>query len=233
MTYKDFYKTHYSWSEKNDSSNKASWDYELWYLKKIIDSNTIKSVIDIWAWRWNMLDRFNKNLVKKVWIELLDEWVNILKSKWYEAYKFDVWSENIEPLWKFDLILSFHVLEHIFWVDNFIQNIKKISHDNTIIVLEVPNLGWRLSRLLLLFWYTPFNAVENHDLYVNFWVPRIIKYKLSKYISAWHIRWFTLVWLKDLLEFYWFNIIKIEWHWSESFIPKSLSKWIRFYCKIK
>lgn len=233
MTTKDFYENNYSWDE--EKSDDASWVYKFWYLDKIIEHKKISSFIDVWAWKWKFIDSI-KNILKDNTsysaIELSTNAAKILERKWYKTFNIDISSEEKIDIWKYDLITCFHVLEHVFLVDNFMLSLKNMLNNDWILVLEIPNLWYWVSRLLLLFWYTPFQSIENHDKRIDFWVPGLFRKKLEKYYSAGHIRWFTLKWLVDMMKYYWFDILKIEWHGSNSLLPACLSHNIRIYCKV-
>ena len=54
-------------------------------------------------------------------------------------------SKNI-PNKKFQLIISRHVIEHIYKPDIFIKNIKKIMFDDSILVIETPNFEYFINR---------------------------------------------------------------------------------------
>ena len=234
MTTQDFYENNYNW---DSSSLDASGSYSLGYIEKILSN--ANSIIDVGAWKWIFLSFLQSfanthaiHIENYSAIELTKQGNEILLKKWFQSYCIDISDKNVNTseLWKFDIVTCFHVLEHVMNTDQFMKNLISLLEDDGILVLEVPNLWYWLARALLLFGYTPFQAVENHDKKIYFWTPSFFKKRLERYQPAGHIHGYTLKWLKDLVKFYWLSIIKVESN-SPFFLPNAFGKSVRIYCK--
>src|SRR5680860_24849 len=57
---------------------------------------------------------------------------------------------------KFDVIFCGEVIEHLFSPDSLLDEIKKLMHENTILILSTTNLGDYMNRIMLLFGISPF-----------------------------------------------------------------------------
>jgi len=116
----------------------------------------------------------------------IDNYVNI-------DLNIDSLSEKLKNK-KFDVIFCGEIIEHLFSPDHLLDEIKKIMHKNSILILSTPNLGYFLNRIMLLFGLSPF-FIENSSEYK---LGRRFRFLGQGYPTQGHIRIFTYGALKDL-----------------------------------
>ena len=81
-----------------------------------------------------------------------------LKHK-YSEESIDWFSDIDTVVSKFDVVTAFHVLEHIVDLDMFLVSVKKLLHDNSTLVVEVPNKSlYGQSAQGAMYWY----AIREH-----------------------------------------------------------------------
>lgn len=70
------------------------------------------------------------------------------------------WLNNLSDVTrKFDLITAFHVLEHVVDIDSFLEQVKKIMHADSTLIIEVPNkANYNKSVQGMLYWL----AIQEH-----------------------------------------------------------------------
>jgi len=136
----------------------------------------------------------------------------VLASNKYKNIKFLVSdSEQHMPFDdnQFDLILSGEHIEHLSDPDSYLLEINRIIKLNKYLILTTPNLGFWLSRLLLLFGRQPFYLEPSLRR-----VLPIIKIGNKTFpdrldvMPAGHLRLYTLDMLVKLLQLYGFKNIK-------------------------
>lgn len=85
-----------------------------------------------------------------------------IKGKKDKYFKIDL---NSEPLnkkikEKYDVIFCGEVIEHLYSTDDLLDEIKKLMHEDSILILSTPNLAYYLNRILLLLGISPL-FIEN------------------------------------------------------------------------
>lgn len=99
---------------------------------------------------------------KKVYgIELNEDAIKVAREKGVDVYKQDINEEhwNIEDN-SIDFVYSNQVIEHLYSVDNFIENIKRILKKDGYLLLSTENLsGWH-NCFSLLMGYQPFSTTN-------------------------------------------------------------------------
>lgn len=103
------------------------------FLKKnLILNKTISNILEIGGGDGIFLKKFkNKNVL------------NIEPSKKIKNFKAKTLNKNFEDVAfknKFDLVLFFQTFEHVYDINFFFKKLYKISHKNTVFLLEIPNL---------------------------------------------------------------------------------------------
>jgi len=99
-----------------------------------------------------------------------------------------------------DIITCNHVLEHIFYTENLIQEFKRILKPTGICIISVPNLSAWINRLFLLFSIQPLGSEVGVDsITYGLWLPSFKKH-LSNLHASGHIRDFTPRSLRDIVE---------------------------------
>ena len=127
--------------------------------------------------------------------------ININKdNKIINKYIFDLNEEKwpIEDK-KYDYIIFTDVIEHIFDVDQFMLNVRKILKDDGFIVFSTPNLASLGRRVLLMAGKNPYVEISKHKE-INLFNAPVVG----------HIRYFTLGNMKALATFYGFSVSRVE-----------------------
>jgi len=100
----------------------------------------------------------------------------------------------------FDLVTCNHVLEHIFYTENLVQEIKRILKPTGLGIISVPNLSAWINRLFLLFSIQPLGCeMGANSITYGLWLPHFKKH-VADLNPAGHIRSFTPRSLCDLVE---------------------------------
>lgn len=105
---------------------------------------------------------------------------------------------------KYDLILLKEVIEHLYDPDRAINSIKKVMKSDGIIIITTPNLSSLINRILLLLGFLPMSYEVSTKK--AFGKPgRFNKHEGS----AGHIRLFTYRAIKEFLEYYGFDVVRM------------------------
>ena len=119
-----------------------------------------KKVLDVWAWPWQYLKYFWKD---SLWIELSDKNIESIKKLGYHADKIDLNVfpyKSLDKYWKFDIVFSSHVIEHLNSPILFLWELTKYIMDDWRIIIWFPT---RFSFVRLFDPY--FSLDEMHHLY--------------------------------------------------------------------
>lgn len=140
-----------------------------------------KKVLDVWAGPWQYLQYFWKD---SLWIELSDRNIENIKKLGYQADKIDLNLfpyKSLDKYWKFEIVFSSHVIEHLNSPICFLWELTKYIVDDWKIII------WFPTRFSLVRLFSPyFSLKEMHHLYD-----------------------FSLTWFKVLLKANWLEIEKI------------------------
>lgn len=136
-----------------------------------------------------------------------DYYDNINKN--VDGYKkIDLNTQKLSEIFKnekFDVIFCGEVLEHVFSPDFLVEEIKKLMHIDSILIISTPNFGYYMNRIMLLFGISPF-FLENSS---EFKFGRKFKFLGNMNSTEGHIRLFTHDALKEFYTYYNFKIEKI------------------------
>ena len=177
------------------------------WLSKYHGSQTL-SIADVGCGKGIFLRDFTALLTQqykmnfhKVGIDLVESSNNVLDEQKVEFIQTDLngtqlpFDDN-----SFDIITCNHVLEHIFYTENLIQEFKRILKPTGICIISVPNLSAWINRLFLLFSIQPLGSeVGVNSITYGLWLP-YFKNHLSNLHASGHIRDFTPRSLRDLVE---------------------------------
>lgn len=122
--------------------------------------------------------------------------------------KIDLNEEDLSYIYKnqkFDIIFCGEVIEHLFSPDHLIDEIKKLMHDESILILSTPNLSCYLNRILLLFGISPLYLENSSDIKLG----RKFKFLGQFNKTEGHIHLFTYGAIKDFFKLKNLKIIKI------------------------
>jgi len=138
-------------------------------------------------------------------IDIDDERLSISRQKGITTYKVDLNSERF-PVSdeRFDLITSFGALEHLIFVDNFFSESFRVLRKGGYLLISMPNLGSYINRIALLFGFQPRDVEISRRVSKQGFLPGYG----GEYIG--HIHSATLRAIKQVINGYGFNIIKIE-----------------------
>lgn len=107
---------------------------------------------------------------------------------------------------KFDVIFCGEVIEHLFSPDSLLEEIKLLMHNDSILVLSTPNLGYYPNRIMLLFGISPLFLENSSELKLG----RKFKSLGQLNKTEGHIRIFTFGAIRDLLKLKGFETVKIK-----------------------
>ncbi len=138
-------------------------------------------------------------------IDIIQEYLDKAKAKGIEVYKSDLNQKLPFESESFDAILAAHVIEHLSNTDIFIKEISRVLKVGAYVVIQAVNLAAFHNMLYLLLGKQPIEAHVSDEVLVGTWHP---KGKYVKPMSPAHKRVFTPGALKELLEYYGFNIEK-------------------------
>lgn len=140
-----------------------------------------KKILDIGCGDGTIIDYISKNNSPEqiIGIDISEYAVEYVKKRGYDAKVLDVLSKDFEKLLKtnnFDYIIITEVLEHIQDPEKVIENIKEYN-PNAIIFISIPNAGFIMHRLRLLFGKFPVVVIVNHiKEHIRFWTYSDFKY---------------------------------------------------------
>lgn len=120
----------------------------------------------------------------------------------------DLNEENISDKFeniKFDVIFCGEVIEHLFSPDRLLEEIKKLMHSESILLLSTPNLAYLPNRIFLLFGISPLFLENSSELKLG----RKFKFLGQMNKTEGHIRLFTYGAIKDLIKLKHFKIDKV------------------------
>jgi SAM-dependent methyltransferase len=122
--------------------------------------------------------------------------VNLNEEKLSDIYKTE----------KFDVIFCGEVIEHLFSPDSLLDEIKELMHEDRILILSTPNLGYYLNRVMLLFGISPFFLENSSEVKLG----RRFRFLGQFNKTEGHIKVFTYGALKDLFKIKGLKIIRIK-----------------------
>jgi SAM-dependent methyltransferase len=109
------------------------------------------------------------------------------------------------PNTTFDVIYCGEVIEHLFSPDDLLDELKKLMHDESILILSTPNLGYYVNRILLLFGIAPL-FLENSSRRK---MGRVFQFLGEGNETEGHIKVFTYGALKELVDSCGFTTLRV------------------------
>lgn len=145
---------------------------------KIISKNIKPNmrILDIGCGDGTLIDYLSKNNNPKeiMGIDISKNAVNITMKMGYQAYEIDILSEGFKLFLKdkyFDYIIITEVLEHIQDPENVVVTIK--NHFDKYLFISIPNSGYILHRIRLLFGRFPVVTIVRHiKEHIRFWTMK-------------------------------------------------------------
>jgi len=135
----------------SDYYSKISWWYKYYSIKKWdfdIALETIKqykpdSILEIWCGNWYFLEKL-PNVIKTIaGNELNKSAIEECEKKWIKIIDLD----NKDEHWKYDMIVTFQVFEHINDAHKMIQKSYDLLRNWWIFLLAVPSPHWYLWKV--------------------------------------------------------------------------------------
>ncbi|MBN1250746.1 MAG: methyltransferase domain-containing protein [Bacteroidales bacterium] len=172
-----------------------------WAVLKLIPSN-VSNILDIGCGNGGIKEFINKS-IKIDGITFSKKEYDLSINKLNNVYLQNLESGLPDNLSKYDVIIASHIIEHIAYPQNLFNDIKKIMHNNSILIVALPNIMHYNNRLKLFFgnfnyddtglmdythlrWYTYKSAkklfLKNDFLIAKFFVEGNLPfYRLTKY----------------------------------------------------
>lgn len=187
--------------------------YESWIRLNVLGEQYLEykakhkkplSILDIGCGKDVYLYKFKKTEDKYYGCDFYDK----TKIKLNGYVSIDLNKESLSKKFKnkeFDVIYCGEVIEHLFSPDDLLDEIKKLMHKDSILILSTPNLAYYINRLLLLFGISPL-FLENSSQYK---LGRKYSVLGQKNTTEGHIRVFTYGALRDLIHLKKYKIVKI------------------------
>lgn len=120
----------------------------------------------------------------------------------------------------FDLVTSFGALEHLVYFDNFFSESSRILRKGGDIIIAMPNLASYLDRIVLALGYQPRGVELSRKI-----TPGVFPLYQNEFLG--HIHTATLRAMKQLMQYYKFQIVKINPsspYISYKYVPHKLVK---------
>jgi methionine biosynthesis protein MetW len=140
-------------------------------ISEYIDKGS--TILDIGCGDGTVLDYLSKNCSPKdlVGVDLSIKAVEHTEERGYKAYQMDILSDDFKNFLEdqsFDYIIITEVLEHIQNPEDVIQACK--GHFNKNLFVSIPNMGFFIHRLRLLFGRAPLVVIQFHvKEHLRFW----------------------------------------------------------------
>lgn len=140
-------------------------------ISEYIDKGS--TILDIGCGDGTVLDYLSKNSSPKdlVGVDISKKAVEHTQKRGYNAYQMDASSDDFEKFLEnqsFDYIIITEVLEHIQNPEDVIQACK--GHVNKNLFVSIPNTGFFIHRLRLLFGRAPLVVIQVHvKEHIRFW----------------------------------------------------------------
>jgi SAM-dependent methyltransferase len=105
------------------------------------------------------------------------------------------------------MALSFGVLEHVVWYDNFFREAARVLEDGAPLILAMPNLGSYVNRVALLLGYQPREVEVSWELSPGL-LPLYRRTKANGEPLG-HVHAATLGAMKQLLDHFGFDVVRV------------------------
>jgi SAM-dependent methyltransferase len=139
---------------------------------------------------------------------------------------------------EFDVVLANQVLEHVPYTEGFLAELRRILSPGGYAVISVPNLGSWINIVLLLFTIQPPHCWVS-DRWTGVGNPlSSMRHKPRPFPPHAHLRLFTPRAMKELLELYGFEVVRITagsygLPWPLDQLAVAIDKWHGIYTTVK
>jgi 2-polyprenyl-3-methyl-5-hydroxy-6-metoxy-1,4-benzoquinol methylase len=202
--FKKFYNKEYSKQIKLDEN--INTNKKIYFIKEILISNPKRlKILDVGCGSGGVLNEFKKNNFV-FGIDISDIALKSLEKKGIKGLNIDIQEDYIykQIKHKFDVIICFDVLEHLFYPEKALKNLNKCLNKNGILIVNVPNefvLPKRIKTFFLKEHIFYFEGFEEWNY------PHIRFFTNKKFKNLLHITGFRKI--KDYSYLTSFNKIKI------------------------
>lgn len=188
------------------------------FLAKKYFTKRNSKILDLGSGDGILIKRVSENIHAKdvCCVELEESHVKKLRSNGYKVESFDLNSSFPFKDDSFDYVIANQIIEHLYFTDNFITEIRRVLKPNGILILSTTNLAALHSRLLLLFGFMP------NSLHPSTHIVGTLFKKKGKNPLYGHKSVFTARALKEFVNVHGFEALKYETH-SMLLVPKLLS----------
>ena len=194
------------------------------YLAKEYFKKKKPRILDVGSGDGILISRIAKKLNAKdiSCVELEEDCVKKLKSFGYNVESFDLNNKFPYKDSSFDYIIANQIIEHLYFTDKFMEEIKRVLRPSGTLILSTTNLASLHSRILLLFGFMP-NCLHPSRYIVGTFVKKKGNNPLYGHKSV-----FTGKALKEFTKAHGFSVLRYETH-SMLLVPRFLSNLI---CKV-
>ena len=201
MSHNNFY------DELEHGSPEALRETVLELARKFLSSKKIRKVLDLGCGDGEFTVRLcNSISASEIFgIDISDKAIKISKSKGIKAIKVDLDFEDLPfPPNSFGLVVATEVMEHLRYPDNMLAQAHRVLRPDAYFLLSTPNLASWINRMLILMGYMPYFSESSSRCFAGF----LTRSKQNLH-PAGTLRLYTLKAVKELLQIYGFNIVKI------------------------
>lgn len=126
------------------------------YVENFKENKNIE-ILEIWCGLWYTTYALNESWYSCKWIDIWKESIKKAKENfgnYYLQWDANKLSNQEQHKWKYDIVFSTQVIEHIHDVYKFINNIRLFLKKNWVIILTTPNKDF-LKNNYIWFWDKP------------------------------------------------------------------------------
>lgn len=127
-------------------------------------------VLDVGCGNGQFLATLKDNLgIDELGVDISGRAVELARRKGIRAEVFDVAKDDITSLGEFDFVTCFEVLEHVPNAESLLAAVRQVAPR---LLVTIPNTGFFLYRLRLLFGRFPYQWIQHPAEHVRFWTLR-------------------------------------------------------------
>ena len=154
-------------------------------IEKYYDFHKGKKILEIWSWKWFIINYFKSKWYLINWVEGEKEFSKKINSKHLNT----IYNWNYEDIiinQKFDIIYLRHVLEHFLNLSDFINQANRNLNKDWIIYINIPNCGSKYYRN---------DSIYNHPHIFHFTQKSLSKFFKNNWYEEIHL--WTYNWIKN------------------------------------
>lgn len=160
-----------------------------------------KKVLNLWCVDHSYDDSKNTNFFhgdilnnswECLWLDYEKDEVIKMQNDWFDVDYCDVTSKNdiqniISKYWKFDVIVAWEIIEHLYNPGLFTDNCKDLLNDNGLLIITTPNPFWFNFFLQTMFYWFPKWVNNDHKTWFDPYLLSILLWNKWSYIDfSWY-----------------------------------------------